>query len=853
MPDSPLDFRLLGTCLLLRDGEPLAGQESQRHPLALLAMLATAPDGTLSRGKLAGLFWSEASESRARNRLSTHVHRIRRSLGEDVVESVGDDLRLNVDVLACDVHRFEEAIAAGELSTAVGLYEGPFLDGFRLRDAPAFEKRTERVRRRLRTDFRDALEALAEQAEERGEPDRAAHWWRKRANEDPYDGRVIHQLMRCLADAGNPAAAVRAARVHGRMMQAELGLEAVEEVRELAARLREASPGDGERASGPAEGPTTEEAEPPSSPAGVDEPEPGAARQTGPPPAADRWPRSRRAALVVAFLLLGAAATAGWQFATTGESRALDAPAQSVAVLPFQVVGGEDGAGIGEGLHADLVTRLALVSGLRVISSTSVQRYRELEEDLSSIARELGVRWVLEGSVQRSADEIQVNAQLIDARTDEHVWAERYRRSVTARDLFDLQAELTRRIAAALEVNLSQEEEENLQRRSTEDVDAYEAFLRGRSYQERTGGVPELREAHRTALQLFERAVGRDSGFAAAWAAKSASHLTLYELSGGTAESEIADARSAAARALRADPGGPSGPLAQAEIDRRADRDFESALRQYGASDPKLPKVLQGKAKVLQARGRLEEAIDLYERARTIDPMNHHVIFQSWWAYGLLRRYDEAEAVLDRVLELAPDHGGAQLHRAMLPFYRTGDASAVGPAARDLWEVRWRLGDLSEPVEPGWRAAMAAFEPRHQIERATVLAARGDSGAARDALDSARVTLEERVMRDSAAEDLSWLGYALAGLGQREAALTAAHRAVEIAGREEDVLILAAKRHALAVTQTLVGELEAAIATLETYLSEPGLRSFACVATHPVLSHLRDHPRFRELERRYGG
>lgn len=197
-------LKLFGSVLLEDQGEPARGPAARRHPLAILALLVRAPSYTLSRSKLVGRLWPEVPEGRARDRLNTHMHQLRRELGDELLASVGDEVRLEPEHLYCDVIRFEEALRAGDHRTAVELYDGPFLDGFRLKDAPGFEKWVDRERDRLRREYRDALEALAVAAEEEGGPGAAAEWWRERVEEDPYDARVTLRLMEALAAAAGP-------------------------------------------------------------------------------------------------------------------------------------------------------------------------------------------------------------------------------------------------------------------------------------------------------------------------------------------------------------------------------------------------------------------------------------------------------------------------------------------------------------------------------------------------------------------------------------------------------------------------------------------------------------------------
>jgi len=214
---------LLGGAVLTRDGGRAAGLAARRHPLALLALLATAPHRTLSREKIMGLLWPESPDRKARSRLNTCVHNIRRDLGDDVLRSDGEDLRLDVARLACDVLRFREAVEAGDHGEAVRLYRGPFLDGFHLPGAHAFDARVERERADLRRDYLTSLEALATAADAAGDALRAVPFWERVAAADPLDSRIAARLMEALAAAGNQAAALRLAERHAATLREEVG------------------------------------------------------------------------------------------------------------------------------------------------------------------------------------------------------------------------------------------------------------------------------------------------------------------------------------------------------------------------------------------------------------------------------------------------------------------------------------------------------------------------------------------------------------------------------------------------------------------------------------------------------
>lgn len=234
-------LKLLGAVLLETDDAPGARPLTRQHPLALLALLASAPRQRLTRSKLVGLLWPESPEDRARPRLNTCVYHTRRALGDELLVSSGDELRLQRGRLRCDFWSFREALEASRPDVAVRHYAGPFLDGFELPDSPPFEKWLDRQRARVRTDYREALETLAVDATERGDLGRAARWWQERFHEDPYDGRVVVRLMEALARQGKRAAAVVAGQEHVRRLAEELGLGPDAAVLECLERVQRAA------------------------------------------------------------------------------------------------------------------------------------------------------------------------------------------------------------------------------------------------------------------------------------------------------------------------------------------------------------------------------------------------------------------------------------------------------------------------------------------------------------------------------------------------------------------------------------------------------------------------------------
>jgi DNA-binding SARP family transcriptional activator len=336
-------LRLLGGVILEGPSGPLSGRVTQRRQLALLALLATARTGGVSREKVLGLLWPENSEKQARHYLSDALWTLRDSLGEDAIVSSGDTVSLNPSVIRSDLATFREALHHGDLAAAVDRYDGPFLDGFYLSDNRDFEGWVESERQHLGSQFANVLESLADQAEEDGDYRQALGWWRRLTAHDPYDSRIAVRLMRALAIAGDPANALKYAREHEVLLKQELGIEPPVEVRQLVERLRRSEDMalDPQRTYAGARHPTeTELGQPEKSATLATASVPGlrTLRQTVP---GHRRQLVRRAMLVVVpVAVLGL----GTWVVTSSRKRARDR--RSIAVLPCDAMTGDTTRGL---------------------------------------------------------------------------------------------------------------------------------------------------------------------------------------------------------------------------------------------------------------------------------------------------------------------------------------------------------------------------------------------------------------------------------------------------------------------------------------------------------------------------
>ena len=641
-PSVTFRLRLFGSPLLQREGgEPLTGRAAQRHRIGLLALLALAPSCRLSRDKLIAHLWPESDVERSRNLLKVSTYVLRTALGETALLSEGDDLRLNADLVRVDTIEFEAALGKSDFAGATALYQGPLLDGFFLNDAPDFEQWVTRERERLAAGYGKALEALAQEAESKRDFATAVEWWKRRATLDLYDSRVAVRLMQALEASGNVAGALQHASVHQRLLQEEFGIAGNPDVAAVADELRRepSVPGD-HRDQGVRVVEIRRERGPAESRADFNDSDPliaGRGRTRG----VVRW--AGLAAVVMVVL-------AGVLVWTRGGTDARLPP--SIVVLPFVNLSGDaDREYFTDGLTEEIITGLSALPELKVISRTSAMHYKGSEKPLREIARELGVAHVLEGSVRQEGARIRITAQLIDARSDEHVWAKAYDSDVP--DIIRVQEQIAREVVRALEIELGERVQGALVERGTRDSAAYELYRRGRHlWNTRT------REGHDRAIEYYRRAIERDSGFAAAYAGLADVYLTAYQLnlSPLPVEEIISRHKWAAERAL-------------ALNDRSSDAHVSFAVslqwhRNWPGAERELRRAIQlnpGNATartwyslLLAGLGRQEEALEESRRADELDPFAVVPSSNYGWQCYMARDYDCAIKQQLKALEIGP-------------------------------------------------------------------------------------------------------------------------------------------------------------------------------------------------------
>jgi serine/threonine-protein kinase len=659
----------------------------------MLALLAVSPGYSLSRDKLMAYLWPERDAEHARLLLNQSVRTIRKALGTQVLRTAGDELRLDVGVVNCDVVAFEGALAARDPERAISLYRGPFLDGFGLSDAPEFERWEDRERDRLAGGYVRALEALAEAAEARQDFLSAAEWWRARAAHDPYDSRVALRLMQALEASGNRAGALQLASVHHRLLQEDFGVEPPPELQALADRLRHAAA----TRLGSALGRPPVAMPAPSTPETAAVPAmDGATALSEPVPSS---PAPRRISAVfwwsTAVFLLGAVPFGAiWLGSTRGEMPPPPAEEHSVAVLPFANLSAEpEEEYFSDGLTEDLIGALSQVRALRVVARTSAFAFKGQRRDVRDIGRALNVTYVVEGSVRREGDRLRITAQLIDARTGYHLRSETYERQ--ASDLFAIQSDLALRIATAMATELTARERARLARHQTESLEAHRLYLKGRYFWHQRSPAGLTR-----AIEYFQRSIEADPQYATAHAGLASVYGTLGVL-GYIAPSEGRELmRGPALKAVALDPDLSEAHTALAAYLYAYEWDWGAAEREYRRAielDPSFPTAHGWYSFLLATLGRFEEALEEAQKCVDLEPLAPMEQVRLGASYIYLGRPELALEPLRNAIELDSMLGHRELgwayealgqrEEALREFEKAAHAMGGGARAR-AWLAR---------------------------------------------------------------------------------------------------------------------------------------------------------------------
>jgi len=577
------------------------------------------------------------------------------------------------------------------------------------------------------------------------------------------------------------------------------------------------------------------------------------------------------AALIIAAVLLSRRSASVGNRATAASA----IPEKSIAVMPFENLSRDpDNAYFADGVQDEILTRLSKVADLKVISRTSTQHYKSAPENLPEIAKQLGVANVLEGSVQKSADAVRVNVQLIKAANDSHLWADTFDRKLT--DIFSVETEVAKAIADQLQAKVTGREEQVMAAKPTDNPEAYDAYLRGLAYSLKAQNSP----ANSLGAQKYLReAVRLDPKFALSWALLSyVDALGYIGVTLQPTESLREEARQAADTALALQPNLGEGLIAKGFYYYAYLKDYPTAVRYFEQARSLLPnssRIPESLAYVARRGGRWEQSESFFNEAERLDPRNVHLLTQHALSYLLLRRFPEAQRKLEQVLNITPDDVDTLALKASI-------AQAQGDLARAsaLLGPLHPAADNTVALETQAYQAILERQPALIIPRLKEILARpdmalgyfngelrfwlgwaeevaGDHAAAEASWRQARSELEPFLKEQSGNYSLMQdLALVEMGLGNKAAALSMAERAIAANPIEKDLVDGPDPIEILARVAAQTGEPDRAIAALQKLLSIPYEGALptgnapltpALLRLDPMFDPLRNDPRFQKL------
>ena len=582
--------------------------------------------------------------------------------------------------------------------------------------------------------------------------------------------------------------------------------------------------------------------------------------------------------LVAAGVIISIAA--GFFLLPRASARKID---KSVAVLPFQNLSAEkENAYFADGIQNEILTKLATVRDLKVISRTSTAKYQSKPDNLKTVAQELGVSTILEGTVQRAGDKVRVNVQLIDARADTHLWAKSYDRDF--KDVLTVESEVAAQIADALKANLSPSESHVLAAARTENTEAYDLFLRGQ-YEFHQAESSLAADAYDRADAFYRQALARDPNFAEAAADLARNRLSRHWFVSPLAPAELEEVKSLIDRALALAPNSPEAHFALGLFFYWGHRQYENALAEFNRTLELQPNNADARAFcawVYRRRGEWERSLADSQRAEELDPRDASIPTNIGVTCNVLRLWKDAERAELRALAIDPHNTQAAMFLVLTRLTTTGDVASARRALDDFPEVIKGIpggaagprgatgaGDVSAVI--GWPAYLDVTERRftdafQAVEKRVVnddrahlqqLAGRvairvlaGEPEAAKSMGEEALPLLEarfrERPDDTFTMTELSWVYLAL---GRNADALRLSRQAADTISIEKDALAGAIFQIGLAQIEARAGAPEEAIKRLRHLLSIPagGAASIAALKIDPVWDPIRNRPDFQQL------
>ena len=595
--------------------------------------------------------------------------------------------------------------------------------------------------------------------------------------------------------------------------------------------------------------------------------EPIQARRAGALTRGSKWLR-RNPTVALSVVSLGALATTVGVMIWKSEL-ARHPTTTGIAVLPFENLSNEkQDAFFADGLQDDILTKLAKIADLKVISRTSVMQYRG-RRDAHQIRDALQVSHLLEGSARKAGDRIHINAQLIDARTDTHVWAEQYDRDL--RDVFAIQSEIAQKVAEQLHAKISSAEKLAIERPPTVDLTAFDLYTHAKNLLLTTSAHVSGRANLLEAANLLDQAVMHDPSFLHAYCQLANTHDRLYHLGYDHTPARLALAKAATQAALRLRPDAGEAHLARAENLYRGYLDYAGALAELEIAGRTLPnnsQIWELKGYIQRRQGKQEDALRSLVRAADLDPRNVLLLQQIALSLRGLGRYSEEKSAWTRALGVVPDdiHTKVELANVELqwkadirPLHRLVDSvRAADPATVPSIADAWLLCALIERDAAAAREALLALgetpfsDEVVQLNRpfleGVVARMMNDDEAARFAFTAARAQQEKAVQAEpNYGPSLCVLGLIDAALGRKEEALSEGQRAVELLPIEKDAINGPVLIEYLAMIAAWTGDKDLACQQLARASRLPGCISYGQLKLLPFWDPLRGDPRFEKV------
>ena len=550
-------------------------------------------------------------------------------------------------------------------------------------------------------------------------------------------------------------------------------------------------------------------------------------------------------------------------------ARQVTANGKSIAVLPLTTITqSQEDEIFSDGMHDDIITQLAKIHDLKVIARTSVMQYKNTQKRISEIGKELEVAAILEGSVRRAGNRVRIVAQLVDAESEEHLWADTYDRNYA--DVFAIQSDVAQQIALALQATLTPEEKQEIDQIPTDNMQAWEYFQRGNYFWNNYDTI----EGNEEAIRMYEEAVQRDPNFAMAWARLAMVHsilATWSETDTLLRKKHLPAAKLALNKAGALEPNHPLVHQARGVYLSSITSDYEAALKEYKLGLEKQPnndELHMGIGVILLTQRKMEHAAEYFKKQYELNPRDLNSGLWVSLVYLESRNWAEAKKWADRYVATHPEHGLAYTRKATILLWGFGDLENAGsvieegmPFARKHPEIlRWHNGlrlnfllcsrayqDARDFLESDLKIG------QKPIWKGFIYTLMGDELQANAQYDSARMQYEKLVRANPAiATYHSYLGLAYAGLGRKEEAIREGQKAVELYPIQSDVDFLGEQfLLQLAYIYIMLGEYDQAIDALETLLAIPSQLTVWRLKLDPRYDPLRDLPRFQELLDKY--